>query len=442
MSGLEALGIAASIIQVADIGFQLSKNIYNYAETAASTDDRLTRIGKNVDLTTEVVRRVAEVFEAEGGKKEGKGRVVVSGEALRLGRDVAGECEVVFGRLMGEVVKLRENPRRYYKFPFKENRLAVWEAQLEKLKTTLNCLMNVLILAQALKEKNDPSQWEHIERLIRERDEAAAKYEGLKKALEESEGSSPAITHAQTTVPPPRYDQIDGSRSPGDDEKPAPAPVRHLDECTPKVQAMLDTISNVQQSLKGQSRDYVKGPEITNLWSVYWSMNDKMTDTLRKLQSEYSEPKDEVQYLDVVADIDNDKRDTYTETITYSKPTPRSKTITDSTLHRPSFEENRTVATDEWAAFYPVPRRSPGVPVPTSPFPGDPYSQPLKSRFQSRPPTGYSGEQEMADAGLEGMVPIGVMSPKRSGADNTAQPEEKKKDVVDELLREWTTVYD
>lgn len=45
------------------------------------------------------------------------------------------------------------NPRRCYKFPFKESKFALWEAQLEKLKTTLNCLMNVLILAQALKEK-------------------------------------------------------------------------------------------------------------------------------------------------------------------------------------------------------------------------------------------------------------------------------------------------
>lgn len=103
MSGLEALGVAASIIQVADIGFQLSKNIYNYADTAASTDERLARIAKNVDLTTEVVSRVAEVFS-----EQEKGRKVVSQQALRLGRDVAVECEEVFGRLMGEVGKLQQ----------------------------------------------------------------------------------------------------------------------------------------------------------------------------------------------------------------------------------------------------------------------------------------------------------------------------------------------
>lgn len=118
MSGLEALGVAASIIQVVDIGFKLSKNIYNYVDTASSTDDRLARIAKHVDLTTEVVRRVAEVFESEAeaesesepvpGKEEKKRTKVVNQEALRLGRDVAMECETVFERLMGEVGRLKE----------------------------------------------------------------------------------------------------------------------------------------------------------------------------------------------------------------------------------------------------------------------------------------------------------------------------------------------
>lgn len=108
MSGLEALGVAASIIQVAEIGFKLSKSIYGYIDTASSADDRLARIAKNVDLTTEVVRRVADVFESESESGTKERKKVVNQEALRLGREVAGECEVVFGRLMGEVGRLME----------------------------------------------------------------------------------------------------------------------------------------------------------------------------------------------------------------------------------------------------------------------------------------------------------------------------------------------
>jgi hypothetical protein len=104
MSGLEALGIAASIIQVADLGFQLSKNLYNYADTAASTDDRLARITKNVDLAAEIVKRVGDVFEEDEKRRR---RKMVSQQALRLGRDVAAECEEVFERLNVEVGRLR-----------------------------------------------------------------------------------------------------------------------------------------------------------------------------------------------------------------------------------------------------------------------------------------------------------------------------------------------
>ena len=43
--------------------------------------------------------------------------------------------------------------RHFYKFPFKEDKLLLMESRLEKLKSTLNCLMNVLLLGKAIKEK-------------------------------------------------------------------------------------------------------------------------------------------------------------------------------------------------------------------------------------------------------------------------------------------------
>ena len=101
MSGLEVLGVAASILQVADIGLRLSKRIYDYADSVASADGRLTRIGKHVDLTSEVVKQVADVFSS------GVSEQIVSQKALKLGQDAAEECEEVFGELMGEIAKLR-----------------------------------------------------------------------------------------------------------------------------------------------------------------------------------------------------------------------------------------------------------------------------------------------------------------------------------------------
>ena len=102
MSGLEGVGVAASILQVADIGLRLSKGIYDFADSVASADSRLTRIGKHVDLTSEVVKQVADVFSSSVSEQ------IVSRKALKLGQDAAAECGEVFGELMSEVSKLKK----------------------------------------------------------------------------------------------------------------------------------------------------------------------------------------------------------------------------------------------------------------------------------------------------------------------------------------------
>lgn len=102
MSGLEALGVAASILQVADIGLRLSQRLYDFADSAASADSRLARIAKQVDLTSEVVKQVADVFES------GASEQIVNQKALKSGQDAAEECEEVFRELMSELAKLKQ----------------------------------------------------------------------------------------------------------------------------------------------------------------------------------------------------------------------------------------------------------------------------------------------------------------------------------------------
>lgn len=102
MGGLEGAGVAASTLQVADIGLRLSKGIYDYAESVASADSRLTRIGNHVDLTSKVVKQVGDVFSSPVSEQ------IASQEALNLGHDAAKECEEVFKELMAEVEKAEE----------------------------------------------------------------------------------------------------------------------------------------------------------------------------------------------------------------------------------------------------------------------------------------------------------------------------------------------
>jgi hypothetical protein len=144
MSGLEAIGAAASIIQVADAGLRLAKTIYTYVDSVASADKRLDRIRSHVQTTSEVVREIGNVFQ----KKETVG--LVSSGAIKTACDAAKECEGVFEELRELVEKTR---KRKWGLPLKEQKLELLGAQLEKLKSTMHCLMSVLIHARMLKNK-------------------------------------------------------------------------------------------------------------------------------------------------------------------------------------------------------------------------------------------------------------------------------------------------
>jgi hypothetical protein len=101
VGGLEALGVAASIIQIADADIRVSEAIYNYPDGVASADKRLEYIAKNVKLTSEVVRHVEEFFSREQTAK-----LVASG-AIRTAADCAKECEGIFAEIEGVFGKAR-----------------------------------------------------------------------------------------------------------------------------------------------------------------------------------------------------------------------------------------------------------------------------------------------------------------------------------------------
>lgn len=144
MSGLELIGAAAAILQVAEAGLRLSKSIYIYVDTVSSADKRLRRVGTHVETTSQVIREISGVFCQEETAK------LVSKGAIKTVYDAAKECKEVFEELREVVEKTK---KRKWGLPFKEEKLNVLGAQLEKLKSTLHCLMSLLIHAKLLKDK-------------------------------------------------------------------------------------------------------------------------------------------------------------------------------------------------------------------------------------------------------------------------------------------------
>ena len=106
MSGLEVLGVAASIIQVADAGLRLSNTIYTYINSLSSADKRLDRIARHVRLTSQVVSDIGDLFTQQQTAK------FVSKNAVQTATETAKECEEIFNELESVVGK-----SKYYRQP-------------------------------------------------------------------------------------------------------------------------------------------------------------------------------------------------------------------------------------------------------------------------------------------------------------------------------------
>lgn len=209
--------------------------------------------------------------------------------------------------------------------------------------------------------------------------------------------------------------------------------MQHLEACIPKVQAMLNAINDMQRTLGEHSRDYVKEAEIRNLWSVYWSMNDKMTDTLRKLESEHKDPK-EVHYT---RKYSGPKPEVYTETITWTRPTVENRVYS---IERTS--EDSTLLAGETLDH--ADQRRSCVTRPPNVFEDSTPTYIVPESRSWRPPAMQFTEEDIARP--EPMNMPGVMDLPGETTETTepgeSSQEKDKEDVVEELLREWTTIYD
>jgi hypothetical protein len=105
MSGLEVLGVAAAIIQVADAGLRLSNTIYTYVNSLSSADKRLDRIAR-LRLTSQVVSDIGDLFTQQ------QTATLVSKNAVQTAAETAKECKEIFNELEGVVGK-----SKYYSHP-------------------------------------------------------------------------------------------------------------------------------------------------------------------------------------------------------------------------------------------------------------------------------------------------------------------------------------
>ena len=150
------VGIAASIIQIADLGLRLSLKIYTFGEIVATADKFIISIAKDVSLTSMVLKELVSLLDQE---KHGN---ICSQNAVQTADDIVKECLDVFEEMEGLLVKKFPNLEKgdggkvqramvlleRLKWPYLQPKLELMRTNLERLKSTLNLMLNVIALAR------------------------------------------------------------------------------------------------------------------------------------------------------------------------------------------------------------------------------------------------------------------------------------------------------
>lgn len=149
MSGLEVVGVAASLIQIADVGAKLSIKLFSFCRHAKNISQSMQSLSSEVALTCTILRELGEVLSEDESSK------LCSNEAFRTAQQVLNECRKVLQQLqrMTNDADHSTNSRFRRATGALRNVLLIepnvdpLKQSLERLKSTILLLLNVIMYA-------------------------------------------------------------------------------------------------------------------------------------------------------------------------------------------------------------------------------------------------------------------------------------------------------
>lgn len=149
MSGLEAAAVAASILQIAEVGIKLSINLYNFYHKIKSADQSLRALSSDIALTCNVLQQLGSTL-----KQDDEARLC-SPQALDTAKDALDECKWVFQQIdvavresnVASGMSRLERAVRRVTFVLREPELDMLHGKLGSLKATMVLMLNVVMYA-------------------------------------------------------------------------------------------------------------------------------------------------------------------------------------------------------------------------------------------------------------------------------------------------------
>jgi len=162
------LGIIASVVSIADTGFRLSIKLYTFGEIVSTADKSVISISKDVSLTSSVLKELGSLLENDAESH------IFSKNAVQTADTVVKECLEVFQEMESILVKKlpslsgQDGIRgggggkkskatvllERMKWGYLQPKLQLLRSNLDRLKSTLLLMLNVITYARQVAGKS------------------------------------------------------------------------------------------------------------------------------------------------------------------------------------------------------------------------------------------------------------------------------------------------
>ena len=147
---MDGVSAAASVAGVATIAAQLSKSLYEICQDIKEAEKDIRKVADDVELISTVLRDLEVHFQQN---KVTGAPIYRRNHVLRV-KEICDRCELIFEDINNVTgIKERTAPKvtllTRLQWCFRKGRVKLLQANLESLKSTLQVLLQVMILAKS-----------------------------------------------------------------------------------------------------------------------------------------------------------------------------------------------------------------------------------------------------------------------------------------------------
>lgn len=135
----EVVGLAASIVQVAAFGLKLSRALHDYGSSVAGAEKRLKGLDKDIGFTSQIISQLGARL------KDAEVQALVAEETIHLTHNVLAECDAIFRAMEDVVAKIRGRGMGKWTIYFRESKIELMRANLDRMKGNLQLLLGAII---------------------------------------------------------------------------------------------------------------------------------------------------------------------------------------------------------------------------------------------------------------------------------------------------------